>query len=706
MKTIRVDKNSIFFKMTSFVILLIILQAVLLTVTLIVGGVLEQARENAFQSFHDKVANRKDYIQREMKNRWTNMAPYVQQISKNLTAHKNSDGFFNASVDELTDMLRTTQATGAFVILQEDEAHYPALYIRDYDPLLNDYTNKDLYLVLGPAQLAKQLKIPLDQLWKYDMAFDLSNNSFFEKPTQNAALTYNTDLLAYWNPPFSLFSEDIEIITYTMPIFDADKKLRGVIGVELSVNYVGQHMPATDLQERDSMGYMVGYSGSGDRNIQPVLMVGALQKRMIRKDEVMDMDVIDAARNIYRLNNHNSAENIYACVEQIGLYNHNTPFEGENWFLIGMMTENNLLSYVRKIQQILMISFAASVAIGIIGGYVISYRFTKPITRLAKQVQESEKDKAIVLDRIGLSEIDALSGAMAMANNDLLESTVKMSKIIGMAGFPIGAFEIRSASNHVFITDQLPAILDTPDGQMQELVREKNDFLEHLQGKMKLPLNDDEYVYQINGQDVKYIKVKIVENEASTIGVVIDVTLETQEKNRIKKERDYDPLTMIYNRKAVQERIEKIITGGVLDTAALIMFDLDNLKQVNDTYGHEGGDLYLKRAVEHLSTIGGKQAVLGRRSGDEFVLFLYGFPDRKSIREEMDGFYRRLTQEQLIFSDGSQKPITISGGLLWIENWTLGYDDMLQKADSLLYKAKNLGKGSYCESVDDSKNSI
>lgn len=159
MKKIGMDKKSILFRMTSFVIVLIVIQAILLTGTLIAGGVLSQAQENAYQSFYDKVHNRNDSVQREMKNRWTNMTPFINKFSRNLSDTSSSKAFFDESIDELINMLRTTQTTGAFIILKKEESEkYPALYIRDYDPLWNDYTSKDLYLLLGPSDLAKNKK--------------------------------------------------------------------------------------------------------------------------------------------------------------------------------------------------------------------------------------------------------------------------------------------------------------------------------------------------------------------------------------------------------------------------------------------------------------------------------------------------------------------------------------------------------------------
>lgn len=701
MKFMRFDKQSIIFKLNSFVIIIIIFQALLLVTTMVFGGVLSKGKDIAYSSLYDKVTNRKDYIQREMSNRWTNMDAYVSEMSKAISKNNNKDIFFNEAIKDLISMLRTTQTTGVFLILNDEnnQGEHSALYLRDYDPLVNDYNNKDLYFVMGPSELASNVDIPLDEGWQYTMKFTEDNKDFYTKPYEKAYLSTDPKLLGYWSVPFRLVPKDIQIITYSMPFFDQDNKLRGVIGVEISLNYLTQSLPATDLQERDSLGYLIGYKGKNDDGIRPLIMNGALQKRMINSNKEISLKNISSEKNINLIENNNGKDNIYGCVEKFGLYKNNTPFEGEQWYLIGMMTENYLFSYVLKIQRILWMSLSFSIFIAIIGGYIISYRFTKPIIKLAKQVRESDKGKIIKLEVTGLSEIDELSSTIQLANKDLWESTVKMSKIIDLVEFPIGAYEYKKETDKVFVTEQLKVILSIDDVEMKNIIYNKSLFIEKINRILSKPQEDEEGVYIVDQDPDKYVKIKTVKNFNNTLGVVIDVTEEVLEKKMIKEERDYDPLTKIYNRKVIQGRIEEMLLNiESLGVAAILMFDLDNLKTINDTYGHKWGDIYIKAAVEQLKTIGKDKKVLGRRSGDEFVLFLYGFLNREELKASIHDFYRNLKNEPLILPDGKTKPVTISSGLMWIEDSDLTYDELLQYADEALYKAKKFYKGTCCES--------
>lgn len=73
--------------------------------------------------------------------------------------------------------------------------------------------------------------------------------------------------------------------------------------------------------------------------------------------------------------------------------------------------------------------------------------------------------------------------------------------------------------------------------------------------------------------------------------------------------------------------------AGTGDTYAVVMIDLDDLKEVNDTYGHESGDQYIISAAEILKKIVGESGLTARHGGDEFVLFLEEKKRRSAARK-------------------------------------------------------------------------
>lgn len=271
--------------LTRLVLIVILFQTMLIAAILVFGGVLDEARSNAYQAFYEKVNNRREYLQREMRNRWTNMDPYVNDLRKSLTSPAGEpDRVFEASVDTLLDMLRACQVTGVYVVLNEPVAggeRYPALYIRDYDPLSNNGGSSDLYMLCGPSNLARKLRVPLDQTWQYHLALREGSRAFVDRPLKNTFLTTDPNLLGYWSPPFRLSENDVEIITYSRPLYDDRGTLRGVIGIEVTLNYLAQFLPPAELQPRDSLGYLIAMKNGEGQPLLPVITGGPLQKRMI-----------------------------------------------------------------------------------------------------------------------------------------------------------------------------------------------------------------------------------------------------------------------------------------------------------------------------------------------------------------------------------------------------------------------------------------
>lgn len=701
MKIFKRRRNSIKYRFTAFVLALIIFQSTLLSLTLIAGGVLKESKSNAFKSFDQTVSNRKDYIQMEMNTRWTNFDPYVGQISALLPKEGGDTAlFFKEAAPIVISILRTTMTNGAFIILEEQAGENPynrkAMYFRDYDPLLNDETNKDIYYVSGSYDISQNMQIPLDLSWSYSLELTDDNKSFYEKPINNSYLSKNASHLGYWSQPFKLSPEDHEIITYTIPLFDSLKNTRGIIGIEIAVADFNKLFPSTDLGQR-ALGYLIGYKASENDEIRPLILNGAFQQRIIDENNDLILQAVDGREDIYLLNDHNARDNLYVNMHKIRLYDNNTPFENEEWFLIGVVEERDLLSFFKKMQNVLMMSLVLSILIGGIGGLFISKSMSRPIINLANEVLDKDDDSPKGYARTGYQEIDKLAKAIEDANEKLIESSNQISRIIDLVDMPIAAFEYKEDEKRVFVTDQLQEILMLSDQEKEAKVSDKEEFKAMLSRIMNNSEPEEEHVYKLKPETEKWIKISIKETNKSVMGLIVDVTKEIIEKNKIKQDRDQDSLTEIYNRAAFARKVNLLISENDISKGAFLMLDLDHLKPINDTYGHIWGDKYIKKTAELLSIFSEAGGIVGRQSGDEFLVFLYGFSSCKQIKKLVDSFYDSLGQNTLDFPDKEKKRIRISAGLVWIDKngSQITYQSLLNKADMALYAAKNHRKGTW-----------
>ena len=116
------------------------------------------------------------------------------------------------------------------------------------------------------------------------------------------------------------------------------------------------------------------------------------------------------------------------------------------------------------------------------------------------------------------------------------------------------------------------------------------------------------------------------------IGIAEDITTSCLERQRIEHERDYDVLTGLYNRFSFQRHMDYLFEHSEqLKNAALVMNWLDNLKKINDAFGHDWGDNYIRQCGKCFQENVPEKTICARVSGDEFYLFLYGFDNQEEI---------------------------------------------------------------------------
>ncbi|MHA2708498.1 diguanylate cyclase [Vibrio owensii] len=127
---------------------------------------------------------------------------------------------------------------------------------------------------------------------------------------------------------------------------------------------------------------------------------------------------------------------------------------------------------------------------------------------------------------------------------------------------------------------------------------------------------------------------------------------------------------------------------------ACIFFDMDNLKYINDTYGHLAGDKVIALFVAVLrESFGHKRDIIGRFGGDEFVVLTQEFRTKRELELKLDKFLAKLqsTADRL----GIDISLTASIGVVLTEGVERDIDILLHCSDMAVYRAKQLGKGRY-----------
>lgn len=176
-----------------------------------------------------------------------------------------------------------------------------------------------------------------------------------------------------------------------------------------------------------------------------------------------------------------------------------------------------------------------------------------------------------------------------------------------------------------------------------------------------------------------------------------DISSEERSRQRIMHMAHHDALTGLPNRLRFRECLENELTmaWGDHSEVALMFFDLDRFREVNDVHGHAAGDELLKAVAERMQDALPKGAIAARLSGDEFAVILPGVETRMAAT---------AVAERVVTSVGS--PVTLgtvhlnvsaSGGVTMFPLDGEDPDRLMNQADLALYKAKNLGRNCVCE---------
>lgn len=231
----------------------------------------------------------------------------------------------------------------------------------------------------------------------------------------------------------------------------------------------------------------------------------------------------------------------------------------------------------------------------------------------------------------------------------------------------------------------------------------KHEILKNLSLSYIIPILKDDSVELILAIDFSVHKVKYINEVIKTSKNAIIITLlililflfilfiQMMSINKVKKSALIDPLTNTYNRHYLQQNQEKI----KLEDYILAVIDIDFFKKVNDTYGHNIGDIILKKTAKIISdTIRiSNDDIIIRYGGEEFVVLVKKTKNKKQeTLKVLDRVLKNIEEYKFYISTEKYINITISIGVNTEPHQARNFLKAFELADSALYKAKKDGR--------------
>ncbi len=194
-----------------------------------------------------------------------------------------------------------------------------------------------------------------------------------------------------------------------------------------------------------------------------------------------------------------------------------------------------------------------------------------------------------------------------------------------------------------------------------------------------------------------------IENEMSTVGEKLNsgrsevesleekVKKLEKELDKTKEESLKDHLTGLLTRRAYEEAVKSIENQFIRNNTqyAVVFFDLDHFKKVNDDYGHHAGDIILSTFAKVLDKNTRDLDIVGRYGGEEFVAIIH-FNLKRELLKYLKRIKSIISENEFLYKNQKIR-ITFSAGVA-VRNDHNSYDSTIQKADVLLYEAKEGGR--------------
>jgi diguanylate cyclase (GGDEF)-like protein/PAS domain S-box-containing protein len=380
------------------------------------------------------------------------------------------------------------------------------------------------------------------------------------------------------------------------------------------------------------------------------------------------------------------------------------------------MTEE--YSAIKRIRLMLLLGQTLLQILLFFSIHLLIRKFMSPMVKLqstmgAMQRRGSmEQFVPIELDKGGLDEI----GKLTVAFNHMAEALSESEKSMKLSSsiYQTNADAIMVTDENNLIVDINPAFtkitgytLDEVAGKDPKIMKSGRHDKEFYRQMWQAILNEGEWHGELwdrrkNGEIfVKSANINVLYRSDGSVYRYVeqfsDITEKKQKDELIYRQANYDQLTSLPNRRLLMDRLQQALASSARRgrEGALLFIDLDNFKNLNDTLGHDIGDILLQQVTQRLETSIREGDTVARLGGDEFVVMLLDLseqPIEAAAQVEAVGEKILAALSQSYQLGTHTYRCTASIGVTLFSGNQLATDELMKQADIAMYQAKKAGR--------------
>ena len=619
----------------------------------------------------------KGMISRKMEN------DVLEDIHKEVDLISKEVDIFFARYYEIIEQMDTNELFYEYVKQSEIDGYENNL-LNDTVDTLKKIKNSDDDIGLVWVGLIKENNIVGDDLkWKVKENFNITERPWYQD------MVSGEDFITFATPYIDE-GTDKPIVSIVKPITE-NGEIIGVLGMDIQIDKLVEFISTYKM---DNGGFVILTTSCGElvASAKPINEVKLISDYIANNNFGDSCDVIELKEEY--------SDTYFFTYENLDL---------SDWKVSIAVPKNNTRYLINLFNILSWIIFGIFLLMLVILGVML--KLSTNLTDLnllysklrnsEKELQESNEEMNAAYQQLSASEEELQSQYDEIQSYVTRIEELKNKYDLAIELTNISVWDYNVVNREVRFNNAFFTNTELLDGQyydidlyMSDVLDENNYELVLTAFKQYMDDRNEALYTQLNLNGNWYLlQGRFCERDEKELlsGTIIDITKIKKQEAEIEKLANIDPLTDIPNRRNFKGVLQKSIDDGM--QGAVILLDLDNFKEINDTMGHVFGDFVLKDVAKKLKSVESDKLRVSRFGGDEFLLEIFDVKDKNEIIYIMKSLINKfrkkiIIEDEIVF-------ITMSMGITMYPEDSGLADELIMNADLAMYSVKTTGKNNY-----------